>query len=109
VVEAPVNVREVPLRPRSFDALGTDRLVVALARWDRLKDPVGIVRSFAEQVRHPRARLIVAGPATGAIQDDPGARGVLRATHAAWRDCRRRSGAVSTSSPCRWWTSMRTP
>jgi trehalose synthase len=44
-------------------ASGTgERLVVALSRWDRLKDPVGIVRGFAEYVEHPAARLVLAGP-----------------------------------------------
>lgn len=74
------------LREEAPPRLGADLLVVALGRWDRLKDPVGIVRGFASGVRHPRARLIVAGPASGAIADDPGARTVLRETHAAWRD-----------------------
>jgi trehalose synthase len=70
-------------RPPRLDA---DRLVVALARWDRLKDPSGIVRGFASRVRHPRARLIVAGPASGAIADDPGSRAVLREVHGSWRE-----------------------
>ena len=74
------------MREEAAPRLDRERLVVALARWDWLKDPVGIVRGFAEHVRHPRARLIVAGPATSAIADDPGARMVLQATHAAWRD-----------------------
>jgi trehalose synthase len=74
------------LREDAAPRLDTNLLVVALGRWDRLKDPVGIVKGFAEEVRHPRARLIVAGPATDAIADDPGARTVLRETHSAWRE-----------------------
>lgn len=73
------------LREDGAPRLDADRLVVALARWDRLKDPRGIVRGFAKRVRHPRARLIVAGPATGAIADDPGTRAVLREVHGTWR------------------------
>ena len=87
------------MREDAAPRLDRERLVVALARWDWLKDPVGIVRGFPERVRHPRARLIVAGPATSAIADDPGARMVLQATHAAWRDMsapqRRRVDVVS--------------
>jgi trehalose synthase len=96
----PVGVTHVPLcdgrvvevhrrcgviREKAAPQLDGEQLVVALARWDWLKDPVGIVRGFAEHVSDPRARLIVAGPATGAIADDPGARRVLQETHAAWR------------------------
>jgi trehalose synthase len=72
-------VREGP-PPR----LEADRLVVALARWDRLKDPLGILRGFADHVDAADARLIVAGPATGAVADDPEGRQVLREVHAAW-------------------------
>jgi trehalose synthase len=97
----PVGVTRVPLldgrvvevrrrcrvmREEAAPQLDGEHLVVALARWDWLKDPVGIVRGFAKHVSHPLARLIVAGPATGAIADDPGARRVLQATRAAWRE-----------------------
>ena len=46
------------------------RLVVALARWDRLKDPVGILDAFARHVDEPRAFLVPAGPATRHVADD---------------------------------------
>ncbi len=68
------------LRPR----LDADRLVVSLARWDRLKDPVGIIHAFAAGVSDPATRLIVAGPATNAVADDPESREVLREARAAW-------------------------
>lgn len=66
--------------------LGESPLVVALARWDWLKDPIGILNGFARHLDHPDARLIIAGPAAGAVADDPGGRGVLRATRAAWHE-----------------------
>jgi trehalose synthase len=72
------------LREGSPPQLGADRLVVALGRWDRLKDPIGILRAFADFVQDPNARLILAGPASDSIPDDPGARTVLRETHRAW-------------------------
>lgn len=64
--------------------LGIDPLVVALARWDWVKDPIGIMTGFARHIEHPNARLIIAGPAAGAVTDDPGGRAVLRATRAEW-------------------------
>jgi trehalose synthase len=64
--------------------LGRDRLVVSLARWDRLKDPVGVMRGFAEHVDARDARLILAGPSPEAVADDPEAEQVLRDTIAAW-------------------------
>ena len=47
-------------------------LVTQISRWDRLKDPVGLVRGFAEYVA-PRsdAHLVVAGPSVAAVSDDP--------------------------------------
>ena len=66
--------------------LVSEPLVVALARWDRLKDPIGVLRGFAEHVDHPDARLIVAGPATTAVADDPDQERVFTDAHAAWKD-----------------------
>lgn len=74
------------LREGGPPQLGKNPLVVALARWDWLKDPIGILTGFARHLHHPDARLIIAGPAAGAVADDPGGRGVLRATRAAWHE-----------------------
>ena len=63
---------------------GEAPLVVALSRWDRLKDPIGIIRGFVSHVEHPAARLVVAGPAVDAIADDPEAAGVLAETRRVW-------------------------
>jgi len=55
-----------------------DRLVVQVSRWDQLKDPVGVIRGFAEYVApYCNAHLIVAGPAVEAVADDPEGRQVL--------------------------------
>jgi trehalose synthase len=72
------------LRAGAPPQLGRDRLVVALGRWDRLKDPIGVMRGFVDHVRDPRARLIVAGPASRAVADDPEALRFLREVRAAW-------------------------
>jgi trehalose synthase len=65
-------------------SLKRHRLIVALARWDRLKDPVGILQGFAEHVRDPGARLLLVGPATDAVADDPEGAQVRREACAAW-------------------------
>jgi len=62
-----------------------DRLVVALGRWDHLKDPVGILRAFARHVEDPRAFLVLAGPEVGVVADDPEGARVLAEARAVWR------------------------
>jgi trehalose synthase len=64
--------------------LGEDKLVVALSRWDRLKDPVGIARAFARHVREPQARLIIGGAAGTFAADDPEGARVQREVREAW-------------------------
>jgi trehalose synthase len=48
------------------------RLVLQVSRWDRLKDPAGVMQAFARHVA-PRvdAHLVLAGPATTSVKDDP--------------------------------------
>jgi trehalose synthase len=59
-------------------ALGPDDpVVVQVSRWDELKDPLGVIRGFAEHV--PGAHLVYAGPAVAAVADDPEGEQVLRA------------------------------
>lgn len=62
------------------------RLVVQISRWDRLKDPLGVLDGFARYVA-PRtdAHLILAGPAASAIPDDPEGPAMLRQVEDAWR------------------------
>jgi trehalose synthase len=65
---------------------GTDPLVVHLARWDRLKDPIGVIGSFAFGVLgRADARLILAGPTVHAVADDPEAAEVYREVEQHWR------------------------
>ncbi|MEA2124318.1 MAG: trehalose synthase [Solirubrobacteraceae bacterium] len=47
-------------------------LVTQVSRWDRLKDPIGVLAGFVRYVA-PRtdAHLMLAGPATAAVSDDP--------------------------------------
>jgi trehalose synthase len=46
-------------------------VVAQVSRWDRLKDPIGLLDCFAEHVRHREARLLLAGPTTAGVADDP--------------------------------------
>jgi trehalose synthase len=52
--------------------------VVQVSRWDRLKDPLGILEAFCNSIG-PRsdAHLVLAGPSTAAVADDPEGREVL--------------------------------
>ena len=52
-------------------------LVVQVSRWDRLKDPQGVLRAFAEHVRHSTAHLLLAGPSVAEVADDPEGADVL--------------------------------
>ncbi len=47
-------------------------LVVQVSRWDRLKDPAGVLAGFVSGIA-PRtdAHLLIAGPAVAAVTDDP--------------------------------------
>lgn len=46
-------------------------LATQVSRWDRLKDPVGVLRGFAEQLDGGDPHLLLAGPSTAAVADDP--------------------------------------
>jgi trehalose synthase len=70
-------------------------LVTQVSRWDRLKDPLGVLEAFAEHVPpHSRAHLALVGPDVEAVADDPEGAEVLAEVEAAWRelpsDARRR-------------------
>ena len=52
-------------------------LVAQVSRWDRLKDPVGVVRGFVEHCRNRESHLLIAGPSVAAVSDDPEGADVL--------------------------------
>jgi trehalose synthase len=61
------------------------RMVVQVSRWDRLKDPLGVMQGFAEHVPPAAdAHLVLAGPSVEAVADDPEGAQVLAETHSAW-------------------------
>ncbi|MEA2391174.1 MAG: trehalose synthase [Solirubrobacteraceae bacterium] len=61
-----------PLRP-------DDPVVLQVSRWDRLKDPLGVIDGFLEHVLpQTDAHLVYAGPAVEAVSDDPEGAEVLK-------------------------------
>jgi trehalose synthase len=82
------NVGEVSRRAYVLEEAqvpGDSRLVVQVSRWDRLKDPIGVIRGFAEHIVPDfDAHLICAGPAVEAVADDPEAADVLSECEQTW-------------------------
>jgi trehalose synthase len=80
VVRRAGMTQEAPLRPR-------DRIVTQVSRWDRLKDPIGVLRGFVAQLdRCEGAHLVLAGPTTEGVADDPEGAEVVEEVIAAWRE-----------------------
>jgi trehalose synthase len=50
----------------------SDRYVLQVSRWDRLKDPHGVIEGFVNHIAPDTdAHLVYAGPAVEAVADDP--------------------------------------
>ena len=63
------------------------QLVMQVSRWDRLKDPVGVLLAFAGHIAsRTDAHLLLAGPSTEAVADDPEGAEVLAAVRSAWHE-----------------------
>jgi trehalose synthase len=46
--------------------------VIRVSRWDRLKDPLGILEAFRDQIaQRSDVHLVLAAPSTAAVTDDP--------------------------------------
>lgn len=55
-----------------------DTVVLQVSRWDRLKDPIGVIDGFVRHILpRSRAHLVYAGPSVEAIADDPEGKDVL--------------------------------
>jgi trehalose synthase len=75
-----VLVEEQPLR---LDA----PLLAQVSRWDRLKDPMGVLNAFVEHVSaDDEPHLVLAGPEVAAVADDPEGAEVFAEIEAAWRE-----------------------
>jgi trehalose synthase len=65
-------VEDAPLRPET-------PMLLQVSRWDRLKDPLGVVEAFAAYIApETDAHLVLAGPDVLAVADDPEGPEVLR-------------------------------
>jgi trehalose synthase len=98
VIEAPVGDPTVPLADGASITVSrragmveqapvptTAPLVVQVSRWDRLKDPVGVLTGFAAGVPLDLGtHLVLAGPQEDSVTDDPEGAGVLEEVRAAW-------------------------
>jgi len=61
-------------------------LVLQVSRWDRLKDPGGVLEGFAEHVaREAECALVLAGPEIKSVDDDPEEPEVWRELQERWR------------------------
>jgi len=61
-------------------------MVAQVSRWDRLKDPLGVLAAFAEEVHleDEDPHLVLAGPDVSAVADDPEGAEVLAEVEAVW-------------------------
>jgi len=61
-------------------------LVLQVSRWDRLKDPEGVLRGFVDHVMDKcAAHLMLAGPSVAHVTDDPEGYATAEAVEASWR------------------------
>jgi trehalose synthase len=83
---ATVRVRRRAQMLEEVPVPATAPLVCQISRWDRLKDPVGVLRGFAAGVPVDlAAHLVLAGPQTEAVADDPEGAEVFAEVIDAWR------------------------
>ena len=63
-------------------------LVVQVSRWDRMKDMAGVMQGFVAHTAPGEARLVLAGPETDGVDDDPEGAEVWHEMLAQWRRLR---------------------
>ena len=65
----------------------TDRVVVQVSRWDRLKDMHGVLEGFADRLAgQVGLRLALVGPAVDGVADDPEGASVLGECMTSWEN-----------------------
>lgn len=80
---APIRNRARMVEDTRIDA--TTPLVLQVSRWDRLKDPLGVIGGFvAGAASRCDAHLVLAGPSVAEVADDPEGAQVLADTEEAW-------------------------
>jgi trehalose synthase len=74
-------------------------LAIQVSRWDRLKDPIGLLDCFADHVAPADVHLALVGPVSAAVADDPEGAAVFAEVTARWgrlaEDVRRRAHLIS--------------
>jgi trehalose synthase len=67
-------------------------LLAQVSRWDRLKDPLGVLGAFSEYVRagDEEPHLMLAGPDVTAVADDPEGADVFAEVERVWSELPRR-------------------
>jgi trehalose synthase len=60
-------------------------LVVQVSRWDRLKDPIGVLEGFRRSLNGNPGHLVLAGPSVAAVADDPEGAEVFDEVVQHWR------------------------
>ena len=66
---------------------GDEPLLCQVSRWDRLKDPAGILEAFEHHiVPHIACHLVLAGPSVADVSDDPEGAEVLAELTEAWKE-----------------------
>jgi len=74
-------------------------VVTQVSRWDRLKDQRGMLEIFERHLDHPGTHLVLVGPDSAGVSDDPEGAAVYEEVVAHWRGmgeaCRARSHLVS--------------
>jgi trehalose synthase len=75
------------------------KVVAQVSRWDRLKDPQGLLKMLAEHLADPDLHLVLAGPDVAGVADDPEGAAVYEEVAEIWRalpdDVRRHAHLVS--------------
>lgn len=75
------------------------KVVAQVSRWDRLKDPRGVLAMLAGHLGDPDLHLVLVGPDSGGVADDPEGAAVYAEVEDAWRGMeatrRRRAHLVS--------------
>lgn len=75
------------------------RMVAQVSRWDRLKDPHGLLEMLERHLDDPDLHLVVVGPETAGVADDPEGAAVYGDAAETWRrlppDVRRHAHLVS--------------
>jgi len=61
------------------------KVVAQVSRWDRLKDPLGLLAMLAEHLDDPDLHLVLVGPDTDGVSDDPEGAAVYDEVTEAWQ------------------------